>query len=590
MRPLLVVLCALVLAADAGAAPRTSYEPVVVVRAPTAAGWLKLLRASGAAARIGSFDDGVHAGALVLPGRARVPVAAVAGFVRGGGRLVTAERPVLRALGVLPAAGAQLARVVDGGRVLALATDPLRPPLEGYELLPSLGTLAAATLRAPPGPIREAAAVYLDPGSDPTLTPEQLAASLTGVRAAYVAGWDFAFLDRSFDYPYARLIAALHARGIQAYAWLEPPEVGLGMWTAHPECREKTENGSDAVVDWRSLIALESPQCFEIAWGIWSQLLTQFDWDGVNVAELYFETGGPDRETPYSASALAEFGGDPAADPAGFAAWRTNEVTFLNRELVSRIRALRPGLDVQMTVIDDELDPTLGKAVGSDVAALAQVARDNDATLQVEDPFTTWTRGPSRYAELGPRVMGLMPPGRALFDLNVVSRANGHPTKQMTGAELALSVANAAATSGTVALYSAATMTSADLAAVPGALAAAATTGEGTVSAPWPVTLRSPSPVLGRLLLDGKPWPAANGAALVPAGRHRVQWLPGASTVPALVHLTGDLLSEQTRGNSLTIRYTSRARAFATFDHPPVGAATAVVELPAGTHTATFSF
>lgn len=588
MRLLVGVFCVLLLVSVANAAPRSPYAPVVVVRAQAAPAWLKLLRASGAAARIGTFADAQASGRAVLPNGAHVPVAGVVRFVRGGGRLVTADRAVLKALGVR--AGPGLARTADGGRVLALARDPLAPPLEGYELLPSLGTLAAATLRAPPGPVREAAAVYLDPGSQPNLTPDQLAARLTGVRAAYVAGWDFAFLDRSFDYPYAQLIAALHARGIQAYAWLEPPEVGLGMWTAHPECREKTQSGKDAVVDWRSLIALESPRCFELAWGIWSQLLTQFDWDGVNVAELYFETGGPDRETPYSPSALAAFGGDPAKDPAGFATWRVNEVTALNRELVTRIRALRPQLDVQLTVIDDQLDPALGRGVGSDVAALAQVARDAGATLQVEDPFTTWTRGPSRYAELGPRVMGLMPPGRALFDLNVVPRANGHPTAQMTGAELALSVANAAATSGTVALYSAATMTDADLASVPGALAATASTGDGTESAPWSVTLRSPSPSLGRLLLDGRPWPSANGAALVPAGRHRVQWLPGAPAGPALVHLTGELLGEHATATTLTIRYEARARAFATFDRPPNGSAGDVVELPAGSNTVTFSF
>jgi hypothetical protein len=243
-----------------------------------------------------------------------------------------------------------------------------------------------------------------------------------------------------------------------------------------------------------------------------------------------------------------------------------------------------------MTVIDDQLDPALGEAVGSDVAALAQVAKENDATLQVEDPFTTWTRGPSRYAELGPRVMGLMPRGRALFDLNVVPRANGRPTAQMTGAELALSIANAAATSGLVALYSASTMTDADLAAVPGALAAAASTGDGTVAAPWSVTLRSPSRALGRLLLDGKPWPAANGAALVPAGHHRVRWLPGASNAPALLRLTGELLAEHAAARTLTISYSAQARAFATFDRAPRGSATPVVELAPGTHTVTFSF
>jgi hypothetical protein len=133
-------------------------------------------------------------------------------------------------------------------------------------------------------------------------------------------------------------------------------------------------------------------------------------------------------------------------------------------------------------------------------------------------------------------------------------------------------------------------MTDADLASVPGALAAAASTGDGTVAAPWPVTVRSPSPSLGRLLLDGEGWPSANGSALVPAGRHRVQWLPGAPAGPALVRLTGELLGERLSGTTLTIRYESRARAFATFDRAPDGATSAVVELPAGSHTVSFSF
>lgn len=605
-------------------------EPVVVVRAPAAESWLRLLRATGAAARIGSFGE---SRAVVLPADSRVRPADVVRFVRGGGRVVTADRAILTALGVrfgatraiagldggvtfakphriapllgttaaLASGGAVVAGTVRGGRVLALGTDPLAPPLQGHELMPDLGTLAAGVLRAPPGPVRDAAAVYLDPGSTPDLTPEQLAARVQGARVAYVAGWDYAFLDQSFDYPYARLIAALHARGIQAYAWLEPPMVGLGMWAAHPECREKTQDGRDAVVDWRSLIALESPPCFDIAWSTWAGLLRGFDWDGVNVAELYFEAGSPDRETPFHPSALAAFGGDPAKDPAGFAAWRTNEVTALNRALLERIRALRPELAVDLTVIDDQLDPTLGQAVGSDDEALAQVARDTGATLQVEDPYTTWTRGPRRYTQLNTKDASLMPAGRLFFDVNVVPRATGHPTSQMTGGELALSIADAAQTSGVVGLYSASTLTDADWRTVEEALAASALTGNGLVSAPWSLTLRSPSPTLGRLRLDGVAWPAAGGRALVPAGKHRVQWLPGDDRLPALVQLTGELGSEQASQHSVTIRYSARARAWATFDRPPKAVAVDganstgaidgnVVSLPPGDHAAVVTF
>lgn len=609
MRLILIAALLLVLAGDAAAAPSApSFAPVVVVRSPEAAAWVALLRSSGASARIGALGD---APAAVIPARAGVSARAAKRFVAHGGRLVTAEPQLLAALGVRERAPVTLtgldggvafarpqrvaplvgvkplvrsdATVVAGtarsGRVLALGVDPLAPPLQGYELIPSLGTLAAGVLHAPPGPVREAAEVYVDPGTTPNLTPEQLADRLVGARVAFIAGWDFAYLDRSFDYPYARLIDALHARGIQAYAWLEPPEVGLGMWTAHPECRERTESGKDAVVDWRSLIALESPACFELAWGIWSELLHDFDWDGVNVAELYFETGGPDRETPYSRAALEASGRDPT-NPA----WRSSEVTALNRELVSRVRGAFPALAVELTVIDDRLDPVLGHAVGSDVRALAQVARDEGATLQVEDPFTTWGQGPARYTRLGPEVTGLMPPGRALFDLNVVPRATAHPTGQMTGAELALSIADASRSAGAVGLYSLGTMTASDMSAVPGALAASAVTGPGTVGAPWTVVLRSPSPALGTLRLDGKAWPAANGRAVVPAGIHRVQWLPGDDPVPALVSLTGELRAEHATPTAVTLSYTAAGRAYATFDRGPV------VVLPAGAHTVTVRF
>ena len=622
----LVVLLACTAAVAAPA--RVGGAGVVVVPGPGADAWLRLLRASGFAAQAGALTGSRSA---VLPVGAHVSPAAVARFVRGGGRVVTADPGLLRALGVRLARGttipgldggvvfahphrvsplggttalvrsgpAVVAGTTHGGRVLALGLDPLAPGLQGHELLPMLGALAGRVLDAPPGPVREAAEVYLDPGTLPGLTPEELAAQLDGVRVAFVAGWDYAFLDRSFDYPYARLISALHAHGIQAYAWLEPPEVGLGPWTAHPECRERTRSGTDAVVDWRSLFALEDPSCFEIAWSVWSGLLRDYDWDGVNVAELYFETGGPNRETPYHPSALAAFGADPARDPAGFAAWRTREVTALNREVVTRIRALRPELGLELTVIDDGLDPALGRAVGSDVHALAQVARDAGATLQVEDPFTTWTRGPARYTVLGRTLLPLMPAGRALFDVNVVPRATGRPTAQMTGGELALSVADASATTGTVGLYAASTLTPADLVDASAALAASAVTRDAKVEAPRSVVLRSPKPALGTLRLDGSPWPAVHGRALVPPGSHRVQWQHGDDPAPALVRLTGELRSERPGGTALAFCYSATARAWATFDRAPrsvtvdgakVPAAGAVVSLPGGDHVAVAVF
>jgi hypothetical protein len=504
--------------------------------------------------------------------------------------------------------GVVMARARLGrGTVLAVAIDPFQNGQQGHELFPTLGVEAARTLGTPPGPRRYAAELYFDPGTM-SLTPEQVAARFADARAIYVAGWNYGFLDRSFDYPYARLIDALHARGVRVYAWLEPPEVNLALWTQHPECRERTRAGKDAVVDWRSLIALEDPSCFDLAWSVWRGLLQDYDWDGVNVAELYFEAGNidPNRMTPFHPSALAAFGHDPLADMQGFLDWRTREVTQLNRQLVSRIRALEPNLDIELTVIDDELDPDLGRNVGSDVKSLAAVARDYGASLQVEDPFTTWTQGPNRYAQLVPKVTPLMPPQRAFFDINVVPRYNGRPTAQMTGVELSLSAMKAAQASGRVAIYSTATLTDSNLAGLPFALAGAASTGDSTVSAPWSVVVVSPRRGYGRLLLDGRRWPAAAGRAIIPAGSHTVQWLRGTDGFAALERLQGELKDESSTASSLRVVYSADATAWSGVNRRPTslavdGAPSALVavpnpaggytvRLPRGTHDVKLSF
>lgn len=633
--------------------PAVSPSPVIVLRAAGGEAWVALLRSAGVSARLGGLDDALERRGVVVPAQTKLSGDdrdRLQRFVVEGGRAVVADRPLLERLGfgfgtpvqldrvqtngiqgdvtwpgsrrvaplgtttrlrgfeALSASGAAvvLARATAGaGTALALAADPFDEGLQGHELFPALGGEAARTLGGADGPRRYAAEIYFDPGNV-SLSPAEVAARLQDARAVHVAGWNFAFLSRSFDYPYQELIDALHARGVRAYAWLEPPMVNLGMWTQHPECRERTQSGREAVVDWRSLIALSDARCFDLAWSIWRELLEEFDWDGVNVAELYFEAGSPERFTPFHPSALRAFGGDPAADPEGFLDWRTREVTRLNAELVSRIRLLDPGLDVQLTVIDDELDPKLGREVGSDVSALAAVAREHGAALQVEDPFTTWTDGPGRYETLEPKVTPLLPARRAFFDLNVVQRAYPLPTVQMTGAELSLSVMNAARASGRVAVYAAGTLTDADLAGLPGAVAGGAATEDGSVSAPWSVVVSTPDSRYGRLYLDGRPWPAAAGKAIVPAGRHELAWRAGQDEYPALERLQGELRTASADASTLRISYAAESTAWAVLDSAPRGlrvdgahaeldvvpnpSGGYTVRLPAGDHDATFSF
>jgi hypothetical protein len=455
---------------------------------------------------------------------------------------------------------------LGNGRVLAVSADPLASGLQGHELFPTLTLEARDLLRAPTGPRRYGGEFYFDPGTL-DLTPAQIGERFKDARAGYVAGWNYGYLD----YPYAKVIDALHARGVRVYAWLEPPMVSLYLWNTHPECRERTQSGRDARVDWRSLIALEDARCFDLAWAIWNGLVHAYDWDGVNVAELYFEAanGRTDRMTPFHPSALRAFGGDPEHDLEGFFDWRTQEVTKLNRELVRRLRDADADLDIELTVIDDELDPEQGRQIGSDVKQLAAVARAYGASLQVEDPFTTWTFGPSRYPKLTPKVTPLLPPGRAFFDLNIVHRPAGRPTAQMTGAEVSLSVMNASAGPGRVGIYATDSFPDDAVDEIPFAVAGAATTGVDEVSAPWTVVVTSPRAGFGRLRVDGEPWPVAGDTAVIPGGDRKLEWTAGEDGLPALERIQAELTSQTADETSLRFGYTTAATAWTVVERRP---------------------
>ena len=345
------------------------------------------------------------------------------------------------------------------GQVLGLGVDPMASGRTGYELLPTLSRLVGAATMAPAGPSRNGLELYLDPGVLPPNIEhnvDAVAALAQGARVVDVAAWDTNFTDPSQDYPYAALIQALHARGILAYAWLEPPFVDLAMWQKQPQCREKTETGQDAQGDWRDLISLETPACFNLAWQQWTPVIEGNPWDGVNVAELYFESPqSPATFTPFSAGALAEFGRDPKTNLAAFMNFRVQLVTELNGQMLTRLNSLphASDLDLELTVIDSKLDPAEAYDVGSDVTQLAGVAQKGGASLEIEDPFTTWSDGPLRYNQLTTELTQLVQPDNGLIDLNIVDRGGARPTSKMTGGELGLAASTAAAFSGRVAAY-----------------------------------------------------------------------------------------------------------------------------------------
>src|SRR5581483_5665827 len=132
-----------------------------------------------------------------------------------------------------------------------------------------------------------------------------------GIAAIHVAGWHYYEQNRESDDYLRRLIEACHRNAILVYVWLELPHVSEKFWDAHPDWREQTAILQDAQLDWRKLMNLRNTDCFAaVSQGI-RDLVARFDWDGVNLAELYFESlegaANPARFTPMNKDIRAEF-------------------------------------------------------------------------------------------------------------------------------------------------------------------------------------------------------------------------------------------------------------------------------------------
>src|SRR5690349_21696865 len=86
--------------------------------------------------------------------------------------------------------------------------------------------------------------------------------------------------------------------------------IRTGFWDQHPEWREKTALGTDAHVDWRFLMNLQNPHCLKAVLADAKGLLSAYDWDGVDIGELTFDSlQGPDNPgafTPFNAQARDE--------------------------------------------------------------------------------------------------------------------------------------------------------------------------------------------------------------------------------------------------------------------------------------------
>jgi hypothetical protein len=414
-----------------------------------------------------------------------------------------------------------------------------------------------------------------------------------GISALQVAAWHFYDPDPERDAYLKRLIAACHANGILIYAWLELPHVSEKFWDDHPQWREKTGVLQDAQLDWRKLMNLSNPDCFRAAAAGVKDLIARFDWDGVNLAELYFESleglQNPSRFTPMDDNVRAQFRAIGGFDPIelfqarkdvpsqrAFLDYRANLARDMQLQWLAEIESIRRArnyLDIVLTHVDDRLDTSMRDAIGADSAQLLPLLEHHNFTFLVEDPATVWNEAPQRYEEIARRYRPLTPrQDRLAIDLNIVDRyQNVYPTKQQTGAELFEVVHSAAGAFAQVALYFENSILAPDLSLLPAAAAVvtrAETIGPKLmVDSPQGVALRWKGPAM----VDDLPWPVASDSLLfLPAGAHSVQ--PGADS-PALrvTSFNGELTSAQLTGtNAIELSYLSPARACAILNRKPV--------------------
>lgn len=490
---------------------------------------------------------------------------------------------------------------LDRGAVLGVAVDPIGRGEGGYERFPSLGRLVATWTAAPSGPARYGAEVYVD-GSH-VADAAALARLMSPARAVHVARPYADGDDPSAGDTSRRIVDALHAEGVLAYAWLEPITASASLWEEHPECRQRTAAGEDALDGGRRLVALEDPACLELAWRTWEPTLTAAPWDGVTVGRLSFESADDgDAITPFSPAALSRFGGDPATDREGFRRFRADLVVELHREVLRRVNGLprAAGMAFQVAIGGDgdgawPSDHQLG--------LLAAVAAEHGALVQVREPPTARDAGPQRFSTVATKVAALTPTGQGFVGLSVADRPGARPTAQLSGGELDLTVMAAAQASGRVAVYPPGNgLRKVDVDHLPGALGGGAAVFDSGVRTAGTVAVSAPGgAAYGRLRLDGKDWPAGPGHAVVPAGEHRLDWARGAPEGPTLSRITGELGTASVKEGVMTLTYDSRPPALAVVSPRPSavlidGVAAAptiaprpsggyVVSLPPGTHT-----
>jgi hypothetical protein len=437
-----------------------------------------------------------------------------------------------------------------------------------------------------------------------------------GITTVYAAAWQFWIneqTDQEWDFDYAHFISVCHLYGIKAYAWFELPEVSQKFWYSTPECREQTAGNGENYISWRLNVNLQNPTCLASVQQFVDTMMSSYDWDGLNLAEIYYDY---DQDinyfTPMNADVRQNYAAISGFDPIQFfdptsphyylvdtTSWqaflnyRTGLVTGLHQTFLDTIYK-EPGTaerEVILTVVDslDSNYPDLQLPpgylpplnTGVDIVAIYGLKASYDYQLQVEDSWPYWNSNPYRYIDFKNTYLNTFPylqthQSDLMFDVNIVPGAHcpaggavpvpsfNFPANIQTGLEFSLLLKNLFGDNDRSAVFSENTIQAIDYDRLKWALAGDSLVNraaDGTLSFTVKRTTKlEGSPTFYNVTLNGKAWPAwssVDGSILLPVGSSTVGLDTGAYTVIRLAAISCDLTDAGVVPGGISVQYDS---------------------------------
>ena len=428
----------------------------------------------------------------------------------------------------------------------------------------------------------------------------------SGVKVIYLAAWHF-YKKYTFDYSY--FIKLCHNNGIAVYAWFELPYVTQDFWTEHPEWREINAGGTDSPSSWRYLINLQIPAAREAVNTYFHKIINDYDWDGVNLAELNFDTDrgfkNPSRFVPMNKEVRDAFKKankfDPILlfDPGSRYYWEKNKKAqelFLTyrQQIVSEWhsyfleqfeqvnKAKKKDMEIIVTMLDSLHHPEIPEECGVDSMYIIELMKKYPFTLQVEDPARSWANSPNRYEDYFETYKKHVPDiSRLMFDINVVKRQlpqdSPLPSEYARGTELAATVFYAANASGRVGIYAESTVDPIDMDILPFVLGADVEireTGEDNffIDSRKPFTLAMNH---SRYIpyINGEPWPFYGPKGIsIPSGKQELTLQKihtmDLHNLDANITFDGDMYDLNLMGEMYSFRYDSPTPTALLFNRP----------------------